>query len=177
VIVHAFLAIDGEAARVYDWLTSSPCDKLVNERADRTLIYFRGLAKTPLIGGQANEKCTPLVWFLNPTKKRGTLWTVGEVRFSPEPLQKQFPELEKLNKALSKWLGEFELVYSRKSPVVSDWDYFLEAGIRSWVPKIHALPLAAAALKKGQYFIDADANDGVLDTLCRSLRLRGVPGA
>lgn len=173
-VTHAFLAIDDEINLVYEWLLSSPCEKVLSERPDRTLIYFKGCSNRPLPDNDVDPEITPLVWYVRPQLTRGVLWTVGEVRFTAHPLRAQFPDLERTNRQLIKWLRRLEPVFSAKKPEISEWDYYLEAGIRNRVSEIHAFPKAADALRKGQYFISADAGDALLDTLCKSLRLRGI---
>jgi hypothetical protein len=174
-VTHAFLAIDDEINLVYEWLLSAKCEKVLSERPDRSLFYFKGYTNQPLLEKDVDSERTPLVWFLRPHQKRGVLWTVGEVRFIAQPLRAQFPDLEKINRQLAKWLRQLEPLFSTKEPRISEGDYYLEAGIRNRVAEIHAFPKAAEALKKGQYFISADVGDQFLDTLCRALRLRGVP--
>ena len=171
---HAFLAIEDEANIIYDRLMSFDCEKVISVRSERTLIYFKGFANRPLPANEADPQTLPMIWFVRPIKKRGVLWTTGEVRFTPLPLRPQFPGLDNINRALAKWFEQFDLVFSRKDPHVSEWDYFLECGCLNFFSKIYALPRAARALRDGQYFVYADANDATLDTFCNSLRLRGV---
>jgi hypothetical protein len=109
-----------------------------------------------------------------PVLRRGVLWTTGEVHFLPTPLRRCCPPLHALSQRFKKWLSAFDLVFTVKPSWHGEWNYYLECGIRNHDEPLYALPLAAQALKQGQYFVDWSANEVVLETLCRSLRHRGV---
>jgi hypothetical protein len=93
--------------------------------------------------------------------------------FPRNPLRAQFPRLQKVSQDFTKWLSQFDLVFSQKDKNASEWQYYLEAGIQNFHEKVFALPKAFAGLRRGQYFVHRRASEGRLDTLCKSLRLRG----
>jgi hypothetical protein len=83
--------------------------------------------------------------------------------------------LNAVSRRFGEWLRDFELVFSAKNPTAHEW-YYLEGELRRRDAEIYALPAAADALRRGQYFVADDETEAVLDTLCKSLRLRGVQG-
>jgi hypothetical protein len=97
------------------------------------------------------------------------------LHFLPTPLARLFPKLNRISRKFSAWLRRFDCVFSPGN-VAGEWDYYLEGTLRNGGTPIYAMPQAMAALRSGQYFISGNDTDYVLDKLCRSLRLRGVPG-
>ena len=169
-----YLALGEDHQLVVDWFSALPDEVTVDERPDRCLLYFRAMAAQPLpLNGIVDQKKTPFVFIETPQKKRGTLWTDAEVYFSPTPLKPQFPGLQKISQSFAKWLRQFDLVFSKKNAALSEWLYYLEAGIQNFDEELYALPAAMAALRGGQYFVHHRASAGQLDVLMKSLRLRG----
>lgn len=169
-----FLALEKDYESVTDWFAGLSNETTVLERPDGSWYYFRAMAKGPLLDAEdINQESTPLVWISKPQKRNGALWTNGEVIFTPTPLKPQFPELNKISIAFGKWLKQFDLVFSQKTNVQSEWAYYLEAGIQNFNDKLFALPMAMEALRNGQYFVHNQANPTVLDTVVKTLRLRG----
>ena len=72
------------------------------------------------------------------------------------------------------WLAQFPLVFSRANDFESHWDYFLEGSIRNHMGDIFALPEGMQALNEGRYFVADDDNEYVVETVVKSLRLRGI---
>jgi hypothetical protein len=171
---YTYLALEEDHQLVADWFSALPDEKTVSDRPDRLLFYFRALATRPLpLDENVDQEKTPLVFIAKPQKRRGTLWTDAEVLFTPTPLKPQFPVLQKVSQSFAKWLGQFDLVFSQKNAAQSEWKYYLEAGIQNFDEELYALPRALAALRAGQYFVHHHASSGQLDTLAKSLRLRG----
>jgi hypothetical protein len=171
---YSYLALDGDHQLVLDWFASLPDEVTVSDREDRRLIYFRAMATRPLeTEGEIDQDSTPLVFISTPRKLRGTLWTDAEVSFSPTPLKSQFPALQRISQAFAKWLKQFDLVFTQKHPAKSDFLYYLEGGIQNVDSELYALPQASTALRNGQYFVHHRHGAASLDTLCRTLRLRG----
>jgi len=171
---YTYLALDEDHQAVADWFSALPHEVTVSDRPDRLLFYFRSMATRPLpVEDQIDQEKTPLVFIEKPQKKRGTLWTDAEVYFTPTPLKPQFPALQKISQSFAKWLREFDLVFSQKNAVQSEWRYFLEGGIQNFDAELRALPRAMAALRAGQYFVHHRVSAGQLDTLAKTLRLRG----
>jgi len=117
---------------------------------------------------------SPLVSVVLPQVRRGSLWTVGEVHFLPSPLARTFPPLARVSKRFRIWLAQFPLVFSRANDFESHWDYFLEGSIRNHMGDIFALPEGMQALNEGRYFVADDDNEYVVETVVKSLRLRGI---
>jgi hypothetical protein len=169
-----YLALNTDHQMVVDWFKSLPHEVTVDERADRILLYFRAMAKQSLpLNGTVDQKKSPLVFIQAPTRRRGTLWTSAEVCFSPQPFRSQFPKLHSVSRAFSEWLGRFDMVFSLVDPQISEWDYYLEGGIRNFSDKVFALPEAMRALRSGQYFVHFRDSDSRMSTLAKTLALRG----
>ena len=90
------------------------------------------------------------------------------------PLRGTSPPLYSLSRGYWEWLSGFERVFSREPYWPGTRDYYLEGSIRNYDTEVFALPLAMQALRQGQYFVGESDGKGLLDTLCRSLRHRGV---
>ena len=169
-----YLALQDDYELVVDWFASLTHEISVDERSDRRLLYFRSMAKEPLpLHGEINQKATPFVFIEKPQIKLGTLRTDSEVYFSATPLKAQFPELQKISTGFLKWLRQYDLVFSREHADQSEWKYYLEGGIQNFTSELYALPSAMAALRKGQYFVHLRDSDGLLNTLSKTLALRG----
>jgi hypothetical protein len=174
---HWFLATDGEHEKVLAWFRglAKPPEELPAEgvgvllcfHAFGDLVYDSGT-------GQLDARKSPLVSVFLPIKKRGVLWTAGEVHFLPTPMSKVCPPLASINRSFRKWLTHFERVFALDPTWQGKWDYYLEGSIRNHAPEVFALPNAMNALRQGHYFVAERDNDSLLDKICQSLRLRGV---
>jgi hypothetical protein len=172
-VKYSYLALEDDHRLVAEWFAGLDEEKTVNDRSDRLLLYFRGMAKVPLpVAVEVDQDSTPLVFIVKPQRVRGTLWTDAEVLFRPTPLRPQFPALDKISRKFAKWIKQFELVFSQKNAEKSDWKYYLEAGIQNFDEELYALPKAYAALQSGQYFVHYRASLHQIDVLAKSLRLR-----
>lgn len=85
----------------------------------------------------------------------------------------QFPELAIIRREFTKWISRFPAAYSPNRDAQNEYSYYLvggacEAGL------LYGLPSGMAALSAGQYFVGARDNETRLDTVCRTLRLRGL---
>ncbi|WP_165070915.1 hypothetical protein [Paludisphaera rhizosphaerae] len=173
---YRFLAIGDEVNAVSDWFLGQPNPPEVIDEPSGQLLYFRGmgpLAQMP-DGSGIDVRRSPLVSLFRPVLRRGVLWTTGEVHFLPMPLRRNCPPLYALSLQFKKWLSSFDLVFTNEPSWPGEWNYYLEGSIKNFDPPVLALPRAAQALRKGQYFVDLSDNDYILDKLCRSLRHRGV---
>jgi hypothetical protein len=177
---HRFLGVGDDGDRVLDWFRElSPPPEEVAFPRGRTL-YFRAIG--PLVyrpsepaDTEIDTQRSPLVSFFAPRRRRGVLWTAGEVHFLPTPLKQVCPELHAVSRRFGRWLARFDLVFSRKAPGGA-WDYYLEGSIRNRDSDVFALPGAMAVLREGGTFIAEEDTDEVVERLCRALRLRGVEG-
>lgn len=170
----SYLALDHDLALVTDWFASLKHEITVNDRPDRIVYYFRKMAFASLpIAGDVDQDVTPLVFVVKPQKRLTTLWTDSEVLFTPKPLTSQFPELDKINKAFATWLKQFDLVFTQKAPESFACKYYLEGGIKNFDQELYALPQAMAALRGGQYFVHHADTPARLNTVAKTLRLRG----
>jgi len=179
---HSYLALDQDHALVADWFASLRHEVTVSDQPDRIVYYFRKMALASLPNaGDVDQHVTPLVFIVKPQKRLTTLWTDSEVLFTPKPLKSQFPELDKINKAFVAWLKQFNLVFTQKSPESLPWKYYLEGGIQNVDQELYALPQAMEALRGGQYFVHHADTLARLNTVAKTLRLRGydtvVPSA
>lgn len=171
---YTYLALEEDHQLVADWFSALSDEVTVSDRSDRLLFYFRAMATQPLPAeDKIDQEKTPLVFIEKPQKKRGTLWTDAEVYFTPTPLKPQFPALQKISQSFAEWLRGFDLVFTQKHALQSEWLYYLEAGIQNYCAELYALPKAMAALRAGQYFVHHGASHAQLDVLAKSLRLRG----
>jgi hypothetical protein len=136
-------------------------------------LYFSNLG--PLLyksDGSIDPEHSPVVVVHVPRVRRKILWTVGEVRFCPVPLSR-FPELERLRRSFLRWFQKLPLIYDHHPAGEHKFDYYLEGSARNWGP-IRAFPSGLSALENGQYFIARRQTDGSLETLRRTLALRGA---
>jgi hypothetical protein len=173
-VSYHFLASERDYQLVTTWFAALEYETTIKERPDGIWLYFRAMATESLPDSEhINQETTPLVWISKPKKRSDILWTDAEVCFTATLLKSQFPELNKISMQFAKWLKQFDLVFARKENVTREWNYYLEGGIRNFSEKLYALPDAMAALQKGRYFVHHRANDAVLDTVVKALRLRG----
>jgi len=176
---HRFLAIGDESDRVLDWFRSLPNPPQETTPSSRgRWLHFREIGPLAFTGsqtgaGEIDPKRSPVVSFFPARRRRGVLWTAGEVHFLATPLKELFPTLDRVSRQFARWLSQFERVFSRRSPT-DDWTYYLEGSILNYDSDVYALPDAAAELRRGQYFVADDDSATAVDTLCRTLRLRGV---
>jgi hypothetical protein len=173
-----FLASPEEGQTILDWFARLSEPPHVHLRPDGAALLFRKFG--PLAMATANEadpKRSPVVLLVLPQVRHGILWTAGEVQFLPERMRSSFPGLQKVLKRFRDWLRGFPVVFRQpRLPESSggSWDYYLEGGLRNVSDEIFALPAGVAALERGQYFVWQGDTEARLDTILRSLRLRGV---
>jgi hypothetical protein len=167
---HRFLAIEDEASLVPDWFRSqSPTPREHSERGDFSFDF----SESGLLSNDAKK--SPLVNVFMPVRKRGALLTCGEVHFLATPLS-SFPQMAELNRAFRKWLSQFTCVFSRRKDFEPNWNDNLAGCIQNYDSDVFALPKAIESLGQGQVFVANHDNDLRLDTICRELKKRGVPG-
>lgn len=136
-------------------------------------LYFSDLGELRSApDGSIDSDHSPVITVHLPRVRRGILWTVGEVRFCPVPLD-QFPELQRLRRAFLRWFEQYPLVYDHHPQSVHEFDYYLEGSAKNWGP-IRAFSSGLLALRNGQYFISRFETEGSLMTLCKRLALRGA---
>jgi hypothetical protein len=160
--------------RVLDWFRTQPevAEESPSER--RVMLFFRQFGPLALKPeGEPDASASPLVSVYLPEVRRGVLWTVGEVHFLYKPA-KRFPQLEAIRKRFQTWISQNELVWDRANDGKDGYGYYLEGGIRNIAEKVYAFSAGLTAHEAGQYFIAEHDNDGVLDRVCHSLRLRGL---
>lgn len=171
---HRYIANPSEPLQVMAWFRALDAEITEVPTSYGYALYFRGLGPlSHLPDGNIDAEASPVVTVIAPQVRRGVIWTVGEVQFRSTPLQKRFPPLHSVNRSLSKWLASFDCVYSNKRNE-NPYSYYLEGSSRNYDSPIYAFPSGLAALKKEQYFVAHLDNDSRLETICRSLRLRGV---
>ncbi|MES2435332.1 MAG: hypothetical protein V4586_16105 [Pseudomonadota bacterium] len=144
-------------------------------RPDSSVFIFRhfgGLQYDEL--GKPNEAHSAIVLVYPPQIKRRSLWTVGEVVFLTVNSAPSGKAMAKVKRRFQYWLRAFQQIYGGSSSSYNEFDYYLEGNIQNVAREIFALPTGYVALRSGQYFIGRQANDCVLDQVCKTLRLRGV---
>jgi len=173
---YRFLAIGDEVNAALDWFGRQPDPPVAIDKPYGHLLHFRGMGPLTQMpdGSGIDVRRSPLVSVFRPVPRRGVLWTVGEVHFLPTHLRRNYPPLHAIGLRFSKWLSGFDLVFNGDPSGPGEWHYYLEGSIRNHDAPVYALPQAARALKEGRYFVGWSDNDHVLDTICRSLRHRGV---
>lgn len=173
-VPYHFLVSENDFELVGEWFDALGQEIGRHERRDGICLYFRAIAAEPLPKAEEIDQAkTPLVWLARPAIRQGILWTDAEVRFTPTPLRRQFPELNRISARFSKWLRQFDLVFSQKdTDGGSEWRFYLEGGIQNWCEQVYALPEAMAALRQGRYFVHHRASAPALDSIAKTLRLR-----
>jgi hypothetical protein len=171
---HRFIADPNEPSEVLEWfraLSEAPTEIL----SDRGLVLSFP-AHGPLsyrANGSIDPAGSPVVTLFLPRIRRGQLWTVGEVHFLSTPLRQQFPGLYKVSSTFGKWLSQLECVYSNKRSENS-LGYYLEGSVKDHDSPVFAFGSALSALHNGRYFVADGDNEARLDSICKTLRLRGV---
>jgi hypothetical protein len=146
------------------------------ESRQNLVLYFRQFGSLErLVDGTIDFKTSPIVSMFLPKKRRGALWTTGEVHFNATSLPKTFPELHKVNLRFVEWLRSFERVHPYEAKP-DPYEYYLEGSVRNFDSPVFALPSGLAALRREQYFVSEFDTEGRLDAICKCLRLRAVAG-
>jgi hypothetical protein len=175
-----YLGIADDADLVLDWFQRLPQPPTTIENPGGVMLYFPNfgpLAYQQAEAGRRQEidiRNSPLVSVFLPSRKRGILWTAGEVHFLPD--RQRFRPLSVLDRTFRGWLAGFPQVFGGRRAQPGAWDYYLEGSLRNYDTPIHALPRAFEALRVGQYFVGESDGEQLLERLCRSLRHRGVEG-
>src|ERR1700733_12600261 len=94
---------------------------------------------------------SPVALLHLPEVRRGSLWTLGEVKFLPAAMSKNFPVLYGISRKFGKWLSSRELIFSHSGQ--HDFDYYLEGGSRNFSQQIYAFDSGVQAIRAGQYFV------------------------
>lgn len=142
--------------------------------AQCVVLYFASLGPLHHAGdGTVDADLSPIVTVVPPRSVRESLWTIGEVHFRTSALSRRYPRLYRISKDFEEWLNSYECIYSLKDRD-SKYSYYLEGSARNHDSSIFALPTGLEALQNERYFVGAQDNDVLIDTICRKLRLRGV---
>jgi len=173
---YRFLAVGNEADTAIAWLQAQPGSPEAIETPGGLLLYFRDFGPIVPLENRSGVDLqrSPLVSVIRPALRRGALWSIGEVHFLPSPLRRAFPQLHAIQLRFARWLSGFDRVFTHTPSWTGEWNYWLEGSIRNDDGEIFALPQAMEALRCGQYFVGASDGEGVLDSLSRTLRHRGV---
>lgn len=169
-----FIAAPSETSEVLAWFESLPLPPDAISTDYGYVLYFRECG--PLryqTDGRIDAQASPVATVFLPKTRRQLLWTVGEVHFLSTPLRSQFPSLQKVNSAFSRWLKEFPCVFSNKRRD-KEFSYYLEGSIQNYDAPVYAFETGMTALQEGRYFVGQGDSEARIDILCRTLRLRGV---
>jgi len=164
-----------EASLVLDWfrgLDNPPVETCTDWGLVLHFPTLGELKRTP--DGSVDVEASPVVTLVLPSTRRKALWTIGEVHFRARDLRKVNPALPKIARDFEGWLSSHVLVHDHQPGREHAFTYFLEGGAQNVSDRIFALPSGLAALRRGQYFVAHMANAAMLETVCRTLRLRGV---
>ncbi len=170
-VTYRYLAVADDAELVADWFTAHREAPLLSPTSKGFSALFNTIGELQRRSdGAIDAMRCPIVNVFAPARKRGILWTAGEIHFLATPLRKQFPKLHAVARELRTWLGEFTIVHPDGA-----WDYYLEGSIRNFDAEVFAFPSAMERLRAGEtYFVTADDTDAVVQRVCQSLALRGL---
>lgn len=174
-VTHRFLAIGDDVEQVTDWFAALVDAPIITLGAGYDLLHFKSLGDLQELpeSEQIDVRRSPVACLFRPRPVAGVLWTAGELHFLATPLRQRFPRLDAISRQFGKWLRGFPCVFDRVG-TSGEWDYFLEGDLKSFDPKIFALPNAMKALSAGQYYVDDEISGERLKRLLRTLEVRGV---
>jgi hypothetical protein len=89
-------------------------------------------------------------------------------------LQKKYSQLNKIKKTIKAELQREILLWNWKQPQEGEFNYYLEGSIKSHDYEIYGMPSSIPYLRKEGYFIEGEETIGMLETLRKTLALRGV---
>lgn len=170
-----FIEAPDRPSAVMAWFRSlpKPPEEMVTESG--VVLYFRHMGPLDVRIdqiGRVDGSRSPVVNLVLPATRRSILWSTGAVHFLTMPVGR-FPEIGKIRRSFASWISQFPVAYSPKRDAQNDYIYYLEGGSCE-AGLVYGLPSGMAALSAGQYFVGARDGDTRLDTVCRTLRLRGV---
>jgi hypothetical protein len=172
--IQRYICDPGVPDPVAEWFRALPDAPEETEGKGVRWLHFRSLGPLARVSDDSFDlERSPLVGLVMPTVRREILWTIGKVVFVPRPLRKQYPRLHAISVSLRKWLATFDCVLSNQPGFRNEWDYYFEGTARSGAP-VYALSGGLDALRRGQYFVNRDSDDFVVDKFCAQLRLRGI---
>lgn len=172
---YRYISSEDENREIIDWF--SPFEPELRKSDDALHLWFPSIGELLRDAtGNIIQDDSPIVSMYPVKKVRGALLSVGEVHVLPSKLKDKFPELNSINSKFRSWLKKKELVYSKKSNFDGIYNYYLEGSIKNYNQEIYAFPQGLALLKSEQYFVTDGESSGRLDTICKSLALRGVQG-
>lgn len=125
---HAFVAVDEDLDLLTSWFENTGVPFHRHDQPGHLVIHFHEMGPLmEMASGKIDTEQSPIIWIQKPKQIRRSLWTSGEVIFSPTPLREKFPEMERINRKLAKWFRDFPLVYAqRKQEIQYEWAYYLE---------------------------------------------------
>ncbi len=172
---YRYIESPAETSSVLQWFRGLPTPPIEKKTERATVLYFRTFGELSLTdSGSIDTTRSPVVTLFLPRSVRGALWSVGEVHFLAAPLKELFPELYKINGEFSKWLRQFDVVFSNKPNSTNEWNYYLEGSIRNYDPPVFGFPSGIEAIQNGQYFISDSDTDATIGKVCSLLKLRGI---
>ena len=169
-----FIEAPGSPSSVLEWFRSLDAAPEETPTDRGVLLYFRSFG--PLVYDETESidaAKSPVVNVVLPYIGRDILWTVGEVHFLGTLAMSQNRSIRNVALSFARWIKAHELVYERSLKAENPFAYYLEGSSKNW-GAIYAFPSGLAELKRGRYFVSDNDNETHLDTLCRTLRLRGV---
>ena len=170
-----FLEEPSQTSAPVDWFLGLPDPPVAVPRTDETVLFFKQHGDLVFDEeGQADGSQSPIVIIYPPRIRRGLLWTAGQVCFLTKRKSKPGPAMAKLQSSFRKWLDTFPVVGGHDSAGEIEFHHYLVGANWGFATRIVALPSGMEALLRGQFFVNYEDNDFVLDKVCGVLRLSGI---
>ena len=81
--------------------------------------------------------------------------------------------MAKMRRDFARWIAQFPIAYDPRRDAENTFAYYLEGGAAN-SGLLYGLPSGMGALEAGRYFVGERDTESRLDSVCRTLRLRGV---
>jgi hypothetical protein len=174
---YRFAASPEACSEILEWFRALAAPPAVTLTDWGAALHFKDFGEIKYRSdGSIDADASPLATVLLPKVRRDVIWTIGEVRFLTTPLRRLYPGLHGISTQFAKWIEGFDCVFANdaKRGSIDGFNYYLEGSLRNYLEPIWALPSGFEALQNERYFVSVQDNEIKVDTLCRSLRLRGV---
>ena len=166
----AFASVDpNESDSLLDLIHNNQSNVVRSDQGDHFRLWFKEFGE---LGASLEE--SPVIVFYPPRKLANRLWTLGRILFPQSNLQKRYPQLNKIKKAIKEELKRGKLLWSWKRPQDGDFSYYMEGSIKNHDYEVYGMSSAAPYIRGAGYFIEGEETAAMMDTLRKSLALRGV---
>lgn len=166
----AFASVDSnESDSLLNLVLNNRSDVVRSDQENHSRFWFKDFGE---LGVSLEE--SPVIQFYPPRKIADHLWTIGRFMFPQSNLQKKYPQLNKIKKTIKEELQRGIQLWNWKHPQEGEFNYYLEGSIKNHDYEIYGMPSSVPYLRKEGYFIEGEETVGMLDTLRKTLALRGV---